>query len=76
MIHGLPITRGSPGQMVPSGRVGLGTGVYKRRPGALGLSFSRPTLIHERRRSHMRVRQRWLPESARGGGPPVGGRGG
>jgi hypothetical protein len=40
---GLPITRGSPGRTVQSGRAGPGPDVYKTRPGVLGFSFSRST---------------------------------
>jgi hypothetical protein len=52
---------------VSSGRAGSGPSIYKRRHEAIGFSFSRPTPIHERQR---------LPESARDGGPSVGGCGG
>jgi hypothetical protein len=68
----LPITRESSGQTVQSGRARPGPDVYKRKPGVLWFSFSRPIPIHWRQR----VRRRWLPESARGGGPPNGGCGG
>jgi hypothetical protein len=36
---GLPITKGSPGQTVQSGRVGPGPDVYKRKSVVLGISF-------------------------------------
>jgi hypothetical protein len=39
----LPITRGSPGQTVQSGRAEPGPSVYKRRPEVLGFSFSCPS---------------------------------
>jgi hypothetical protein len=39
---GLPITRGIPGQTVPSGRAGPGPGVYKRRPKRQGSIFYVP----------------------------------
>jgi hypothetical protein len=39
MSLGLPITRVSPGQTGPFGRVGPGPGVYKRRLEALGFGF-------------------------------------
>jgi hypothetical protein len=42
----LPITRGSPGRMVQSGRVGPGPDVYKTGPGVLRFSFLRFTLFH------------------------------
>jgi hypothetical protein len=45
-IHMLPITRGSLGRTVQSGRAGPGPGVYKTRPGVLGFNFSRSTPIH------------------------------
>ena len=40
---GLPITKGSPGQTVQSGRAGPHPDVYKIGPGVLGFSFSRPS---------------------------------
>jgi hypothetical protein len=43
---GLPITRGSPGQTVQSGRAGPGSDVYKRKSVVLGFSFSRPISNH------------------------------
>jgi hypothetical protein len=43
---GLPITKGSPGQTVQSGRAGPHPDVYKTGPGVLGFSFSRPISIH------------------------------
>jgi hypothetical protein len=43
---GLPITKGSPGQTVQSGRTGLGPDVYKRKSVVLGFSFTRPISIH------------------------------
>jgi hypothetical protein len=43
---GLPITKGSPGQTVQSGRAGPGPDVYKRKSVVLGISFSRPISIH------------------------------
>jgi hypothetical protein len=39
----LPITRGSPGQTVPSDRAGPGPHVYKRKSGVLGFSFHAPS---------------------------------
>jgi hypothetical protein len=72
----LPITGGSPGQTVSSGWAGLGPGVYKRRLGALGFSFSRPTSIHEQRRPPRCVRRRRLPKTARDGAPSASGCGG
>jgi hypothetical protein len=38
---GLPITRGSPSPMVPSGPAALGEDGYKKTPDRLGLGFSR-----------------------------------
>jgi hypothetical protein len=58
----LPITRGSPGQTVQSGRAGPGSHVYIRKSGVLGFSFH--------------VRRRRLPDSARSGGAPASGCGG
>jgi hypothetical protein len=43
---GLPITRGSPGRTVQSGRAGPHPDVYKTGPGVLGFSFLRSTPIH------------------------------
>jgi hypothetical protein len=43
---GLPITKGSPGQAVQSGRAGPHPDVYKTGPGVLGFNFSRPISIH------------------------------
>jgi hypothetical protein len=40
---GLPITKGSPGQIVQSGRAGPGPDVYKRKSVVLGISFSCPS---------------------------------
>jgi hypothetical protein len=40
---GLPITRGSTGQAVQSGRAGPGPDVYKRKSGVLGFSFYAPS---------------------------------
>jgi hypothetical protein len=40
---GLPITRGSPGQTVQSGRAEPGPHVYKRKSGVLGFSFHAPS---------------------------------
>jgi hypothetical protein len=58
----LPITRGSPGQTVQSGRAEPGSHVYIRKSGVLGFSF------------HVR---RWrLPDSTRSGGAPASGCGG
>jgi hypothetical protein len=59
---GLPITRGSSGQTVQSGRAGSGSHVYIRKSGVLGFSFH--------------VRRRRLPDSARSGGAPASGCGG
>jgi hypothetical protein len=42
----LPVTRGSPGRTVQSGRAGPGPDVYKTGPGVLGFSFLRSTPIH------------------------------
>jgi hypothetical protein len=38
--HELPITKGSSGRTVQSGRAGPGPDVYKTRPGVLRFSFS------------------------------------
>jgi hypothetical protein len=46
MSPGLPITRGSPGWTVQSGRVGPHPDVYKIGLGVLGFSFLRSTPIH------------------------------
>jgi hypothetical protein len=43
---GLPITSGSPGQTVQSGRARPGPDVYKRKFVVLGISFSCPISIH------------------------------
>jgi hypothetical protein len=43
---GLPITRGSPGRTVQSGRAGPHPDVYKTGSGVLGFSFLRSTPIH------------------------------
>jgi hypothetical protein len=43
---GLPITRGSPGRTVHTGRAGPDPDVYKTGLGVLGFSFLRSTLIH------------------------------
>jgi hypothetical protein len=43
---GLPITKGSPGQTVQSGRARPYLDVYKRKVVVLGISFSRPISIH------------------------------
>jgi hypothetical protein len=40
---GLPITKGSPGQTVQSGRAGPHPDVYKTGPGVLGFSFHAPS---------------------------------
>jgi hypothetical protein len=67
---GLPITRGSPGWTLQSGRAEPHPDVYKTGPGVLGFSFLRSTPINWRRR----VRRQRLPQSVHGGGPPAGGR--
>jgi hypothetical protein len=58
--HVLLVTREDPGRTVSSDRVRPRSGVYKRRRGALGFSFWRPTQIHERWRPPRRVGRRWL----------------
>jgi hypothetical protein len=42
----LPITRGSPGRTVQSGRAGPDLDVYKTGPGVIGFCFLRSTPIH------------------------------